>query len=340
MKKFFLPLVAVALLAGCSGGGSNKAKQKVVADSVVEVKTDVVRLQQVEQVREYMGSISPYSKNMITSQSATRVDKIMVEVGDQVREGQLLVKMEPTNYLQSKLQVENLKADYERAKSLFETGGVSKQQIDQMKTQLDVAQEALNNLQKNTFLLSPINGVITARNFDNGDITGGQPILQVQQLKPVKILVNVQEEFFSAVTTNLTTNIHVDIYPNTNFKGKVNLVYPTIDNMTHTFVTEIVTDNNDLKMRPGMFARVVLNFGKLNRVVAPDKAIIKQPGTDERFVYVVNADNTVSRNTVTLGQRLNNAYEIVSGINDGDKVVVAGINKLVNGCTVREVAGL
>jgi RND family efflux transporter MFP subunit len=330
----------LALLAGCKGGAKPEQQAAEQAGSIVDVKSEVVRRLQVEQIREYTGAISPYSKNMIASQSAMRIEKILVEVGDHVAAGQQLVQMEATNYLQSKLQVENLRVDYERAKSLYATGGISKQQIDQLQMQLNVAEEALANLEKNTRLLSPITGVVTQRLFDDGDMTGGQPILQVQQLKPVKVLINVQEEFFSLVNTQMAADMKVDIYPGENFLGKVSLVYPTIDNMTHTFVSEIAYGNSNLKIRPGMFARVTLNFGSVSRVVAPDKAVIKQAGTDERFVYVINDDSTVSHRTVTLGQRLSNAYEILSGLNDGEKVVTAGASRLINGAKVKEVSGL
>ncbi|MDR0414971.1 MAG: efflux RND transporter periplasmic adaptor subunit [Prevotellaceae bacterium] len=336
---FGIFVASFTLLTGCKGGKPT-ALTTDTENSAVEVKSEVVHRQAVEQIREYTGTISPYSKNMIASQSAMRIEKIFVEVGDHVKAGQLLVQMEESNYLQAKLQAENLRVDYQRAKSLYETGGISKQQIDQLQTQLNVAEESLANLEKNTRLLSPINGVVTQRFFDNGDMTGGQPILQVQQLQPVKVLIDVQEEFFSLMNTKMTADVKVDIYPDDNFPGKVNLIYPTIDNMTHTFTSEISYGNSNLKIRPGMFARVTLNFGSMNRVVAPDKAIIKQAGTDERFVYVINNDNTVSHRTVKLGQRLNNTYEILSGLNDGEKVVTAGGSRLINGAAVKDVTEL
>jgi RND family efflux transporter MFP subunit len=345
IKKNLLLLAAlgsagVAMLSGCGGGASQGSVtvQDSTATKIVEVKVEAVRKQAVEQIREYTGTISPYSKNMIASQSAMRIERIMVEVGDAVSAGQLLVQMEQTSYLQSKLQVENLRTDYERAKSLYETGGVSKQQIDQLKTQLEVAEEALANLLKNTRLLSPITGVVTQRNFDNGDVTGGQPILQVQQLRPIKILINVQEEYFARMSTRMSADLKVDIYPSSNFSGQVNLVYPTIDNTTHTFVTELVAPNTDLRLRPGMFARATLNFGSVERVVAPDKAVIKQVGTDERYVFVLAEDNTVQRRSVTLGRRMGNAYELLSGLADGEKVVTAGGSKLISGDVVTVVS--
>ncbi|MDR3236461.1 MAG: efflux RND transporter periplasmic adaptor subunit [Prevotellaceae bacterium] len=324
------------LLVGCNGGKATE--QKTETSAVVEVKTERVRRQPVDQIQSYTGVITPYSKNMIASQSAMRIEKIYVEIGDYVKAGQLLVKMEETAYLQSKLQVENLKTDYGRTQALYESGGVSKQVLDQLKTQLDVAEESLANLKKNTMLLSPIAGIVTARNFDNGDMTGGQSILQVQQLKPVKITLNIQEEYFSAVKPKMDAAIHLDIYPDKEFRGRAHLIYPTVDAVSHTFSTEFTYDNNDLALRPGMFVRAELNFGTIDNVVVPDKAVIKQPGTDDRYVYVVNTDNTVTYVKVKLGQRLGNTYEILSGLNDGDVVVTAGISKLVSGVKVTILA--
>ncbi|MDR3350398.1 MAG: efflux RND transporter periplasmic adaptor subunit [Prevotellaceae bacterium] len=326
---------SLLLLAGCGGGTA--AEQTASAKTAVEVKVETVHVQSVEQIQEYTGDIIPYSKNMIASQTAMRIEKIHVEVGDYVKAGQLLVKMEESAYLQAKLQLENLKTDYSRSNALYKTGGVSKQVIDQLKTQLDVTEESVDNLHKNTYLLSPIAGIVTARMFDNGDMTGGQPILQVQQLKPVKIKLNIQEQFFSSIKPNMPAIIKLDVMPGKEFQGKVHLIYPTVDAVSHTVTTEILWNNDKLELRPGMFTRVVLNFGTKSRVVAPDKAIIKQPGTDDRYVYVVKNDQTVSYTKVELGQRLGDRYEVLSGLNGGDRVVVAGISKLINGTEVTVV---
>ncbi|MDR3350450.1 MAG: efflux RND transporter periplasmic adaptor subunit [Prevotellaceae bacterium] len=332
---FAFPLWGIGgllLLAGCGGA---TAEQTASDKTVVEVKVETVHVQSVAQIQEYTGDIIPYSKNMIASQTAMRIEKIHVEVGDYVKAGQLLVKMEESAYLQAKLQLENLKTDYSRSDALYQTGGVSKQVIDQLKTQLDVTKESVDNLYKNTYLLSPIAGIITARMFDDGDMTGGQPILQVQQLKPVKIKLNIQEQFFSAIKPGMPAAIKLDVLPGKEFQGKVHLVYPTVDAVSHTVTTEIVWNNDKLELRPGMFSRVALNFGTESRVVVPDKAIIKQPGTDDRYAYVLQNGQTVNYTKVELGQRLGDRYEVLSGLSDGDRVVVAGISKLINGTEVR-----
>jgi RND family efflux transporter MFP subunit len=327
-----LGLGGLVLLPGCGGGATTD--QTAAAKTATEVKVETVHVQTVEQIQEYTGDIIPYAKNMIASQTAMRIEKILVEVGDYVKAGQLLVKMEESAYLQAKLQLENLKTDYSRSSALYEAGGVSKQVIDQLKTQLDVTEESVANLHENTYLLSPIAGIVTARMFDNGDMTGGQPILQVQQLKPVKIKLNIQEQYFSAIKLGMAATIKLDVLPGREFQGKVNLIYPTVDDVSHTVTTEIVWNNDRLELRPGMFARVVLNFGDRSRVVVPDKAVIKQPGTDDRYVYVAKNDQTVAYTKVLLGQRLGDRYEVLSGLNDGDRVIVAGISKLINGAQI------
>ena len=334
-KNNVLALSLALLIAGCTSG----EKQTTTVDtSIPEVKVQAVYKQSVDQEQVYTATIAPYSRNMIASFQATmRIEKIMVEVGDQVTAGQLLVQMEQSNYLQAKMQIENLKVDYQRIEALYQSGGVSKQQLDQLKVQLDVTQETLENLEKNTFLKSPVSGIITQRNFDNGDLTGGQPILQVQQLNPLKVSINIQENYFSQVKLQMTAPIRLESYPDEVFSGKVNLIYPTVDPVSHSFTTEIVVNNTGMKIRPGMFARVSFNFGNEERVVVPDVAVIRQPGVNDRYTYVLNANNTVSYTKILLGQRLGNAYEILSGLNDGDKVVIAGASRLIDGATVKVI---
>ena len=333
-KNSVLAISFALLITGCNSGG----QQTTVEIVTPEVKVQTVHIQSVEQDQIYTGTIAPYSRNMIASyQTTMRIEKIMVEVGDYVREGQLLVQMEQSNYLQAKLQIENLKVDYGRVEALFQSGGISKQQVDQLKVQLNVTQETFENLEKNTFLKSPVSGIVTQRNFDNGDLTGGQPILQVQQLNPLKVSISIQENYFPQVKQQMPASIRLESYPDEVFEGKVRLVYPTIDAASHTFTTEIVVDNSKMKIRPGMYARVSFNFGTLEHIVVPDVAVIRQSGVNDRYVYVLNANNTVSYVKVELGKRFGGMYEILSGLNDGDKVVIAGASRLVDGTAVKVV---
>ena len=122
--------------------------------------------------------------------------------------------------------------------------------------------------------------------------------------------------------------------PGERFSATVSLKYPTINAATHTFPVELTLANKDEKVRPGMFARAQINFGTEHRVVVPDVAIVKQPGSGERFVYLYD-NGKVSYVKVELGQRLDDAYELISGVADGAIVVVAGQGRLTDGMEVR-----
>lgn len=336
MKKLSLLCLAaaMALLGGCTRGG--KTNKVLDASNLPLVKVEQVHMQEVEQTYSYSGAVTAFATNMIASQTM-RIDKILVEVGDPVKAGQLLVQMEEHNYLQAKLQYENLKVDYSRAQSLLTSGGIAQQQVDQLKTQLDVAKESLENLERNTYLRSPLHGTVTQRNFENGDMTGGQPILVVQQLNPLKVVMNVSENLFPLVKQGMHVNVGVDIYPGRDFAGKIHLIHPTIDPVSHTFTVEVEVNNTQLEIRPGFFARVSMDLGVQQHVVVSDKAVVKQYGTNDRYVYVLHEDQTVSYQKVLLGQRKGNAFEVLEGLQDNQTVVTAGQSRLVHGAKVQVV---
>ena len=160
------------------------------------------------------------------------------------------------------------------------------------------------------------------------------PIFVVQQIQPVKMLINVSESLFTDISKDMEFDITVESYPGETFKGKVNLIYPTVSATTHTFPVEVICQNTDQRLRPGMFARVTANFGTNHHVVVPDVAVVKQQGSGEHFIYVLQPDNTVRYQLVEVGKRLGNRYEIVSGINEGDKIVTEGQIRLKDGVAV------
>ena len=338
MKRNVFSLAALAmtvLLAAC--GGKGETTQTVVAP-VEEVKPAVkvaqVSVRPVDQVRDYVGTVQAEVKNNIAPQAPGRIAKIFVEVGDHVTKGQKLVQMDAANLQQLTLQIENQKVDFARIKELYAVGAVSKAEFDNMKMSLEVAETQYKNIMENTQLLSPINGIVTARNYDNGDLYAGAAILTVEQIRPVKLMVNVSENYYSKVKKGDKATITLDALPGETFTATVSLKYPTINASTHTFPVELTLANKDEKVRPGMFARAQINFGTENHVVVPDVAVVKQPGSGERFVYVYN-DGKVSYVKVELGQRLNDAYELLGGLADGATIVVAGQGRLADGAEVR-----
>ena len=341
MKKSFqlAAVLVAAMLGACSGGEEKKAE--TAADTVIEkpnVKLATVTSRDVEQVGEYTATVEAEAKNNIAPTAPGRISQIFVEVGDYVRKGQKLVQMDAANLTQLKLQLDNQTKEFERVNELYKVGGVSKSEWDAAKTNLDVRRSSYENLLENTQLVSPLDGVVTARNFDNGDLyTSTQmPVLVVQQITPVKLMVNVSEPNFPKVTKGMSVKVKLDVYEGEEFEGKVSLVYPTIDAATHTFPVEVTLANANKRVRPGMFARVTMNFGTKNNVVVPDMAVVKRAGSGDRFVYVY-ANGKVSYNKVEIGRRMGTEYELISGVENGAQVVIAGQNALVDGAEVEVV---
>ena len=334
MKKIqCLALVAMATLMSACGSKETAA----TVEEAPKVKVAKVENMLVDQQEVYTATVESDVKNNIAPQQYLRIEKIMAEVGDRVAKGQVLVQLDANNLTQLKLQIENAKVSFNRVDELYKIGGASKADWDNANMQLNVMETQYKNLLENSQLRSPISGVITARNYDNGDMTGQLPILVVEQDQPVKLVVNVSERYYPQVKKGMDVSLVLDTYGDEVFAGKVDIISPSVDAVTHTFPVEIRVANGDRRVRPGMFGRVTIVFSQENRVVAPDQSIVKQVGAGDQYIYVLNADNTVSYNKVELGRRMGDKYEIISGVEPGSSVVVEGQNKLSTGKKVEVI---
>jgi RND family efflux transporter MFP subunit len=320
------------LLVSCK-----KKDVKVETVELPKVKVQQAVERNVEQSYELTATVQPEVKNNISPSSPGRIREIFVKVGSHVVKGQKLVQMDAVNLSTTETQIENMRRMYKRTKELFAVGGASQQELDNAKLQVDVAENNLKNLTENTALLSPVTGIVTAKNYDNGDMsTIQQPILTVMQINPVKIVVNVSESFYSQVKLGMPVEVKFEVLQSSHFEGRVSLIYPTIDEKTRTFGVELKLNNPGLKILPGMFARAKFEFGEAKRVLIPDLAIVKQTGSGTRFVYVLNGSK-VELKQVELGRRFDSEVEILSGLSATEKVVVSGQSKLNDGCEVKVV---
>ncbi len=338
MKTVFrsmLVAAAAVMVAGCGGKGSKAAQETTAKEVIPTVAVTKVSVREVPQEATYTTTIQAFVKNNIAPQTAGRISRILVDIGDFVKEGQVVAEMDQTQLAQVELQMKNNEIEYNRLKGLYEVGGLSKSDLDQIEMAYNVTKTQYKNLVENSTLLSPINGVITARNYDAGDMYAmSAPIYTVEQIVPVKLLVGISEVDYSKVRKGDAVEISADALPGKTFSGKINKIYPTVDPSTRTFTVEIVVNNYNRELRPGMFARATVTFGVNNSVVIPDVAVVKQQGSGERFVYVLNADGTVTYQKVVLGRRMGAEYEVLEGIADGARIVTGGQIRLKDGIKV------
>ena len=347
--KRFIPAVCLLLIAGgaLSSCSDKKEKSDKEENTKPVVRIEKVGEEDVDQTATYTATVEPEKVNNISAMMSNRIKSINVDEGMRVSAGQVLATLDDVNTTNYEIQLDNARAqlrnvqrNYNRAVELLKIGGGTQQNVDQMEIQLTNAKNAvasaertLRNARENTVLTSPIAGVVTARNYDPGDMTGALPILTVAQVNPLKIVINVSESEFSHVKKGMPAKVTIDTYGDEVFQGHVSLISPTIDTQSRTFGVEISINNSDNRVLPGMFGRVTLNFGNERHVVVPDRAVVKQAGSADQYVYTYS-NGKVKYNKVELGQRLGDKYEIISGVAPGSDVVVTGQNRLSNGAEV------
>lgn len=335
IKTLSLAVLSAGLLASCSSSSSSKATEEQSADTVRLVEVAPAEMRALNLSEEFTAQLEAKVVNNITAQAGGRLKQLLVKVGDRVGAGQAVARMEATQAAQAQIQLADAKTNFARMDELYKVGGVSKAQWEQAKSAVDQAKLAYGNAAENTVLRSPISGFVTAKNYDNGDMTSPQlPVVVIQQIAPIKAVIGVSEQYYSFLKKGAAATLSVDALGEETFSGVVTNIFPTLDPVTHTVSTEIEVANKDLKLRPGMYARVHLDFGTKEALTVPDKAIVRQAGSGARYVYVFSGGKAVYR-AVELGQQQGDLYEVVSGLNAGDQVIISAPSNLKNGLSVK-----
>ena len=327
LKHYSLVAVSALLLASCSSSSDDKSadseKEKIETVSVAKLqKTEIMRVLTLSSV------LQPYEKVAVAPALQGRITNLYVEVGDKVQKGQLLAKMDETQYLSTKLNYENTKTDFNRIKILNDSNNIAKQTYDQAKSGLEVLETSLQNLEQNTYLRAPFSGVISARNYEPGELFSGQAIYELVQTNTLKALVQVPETYVPDVKVGMKINVRTDTYSGEVFPATIEIVYPTIDEKSHTFSVQLKIANAAQKLRPGMYVSTTIEMGNEKTLVAPYNAVQKLQGSDERFVFLADGDKA-KRVVVKLGQRFDDNVEILADeIKEGVVLIVQGVAKL------------
>ena len=331
MKKIVLLMAAAVCLIGC---GKKEAQAVQEAERVEVVSTMTLEECEIERVLNVSTNLQGYLTQNVAPSLQGKIEHIYVEVGDRVKEGNMLVRMDQNQYLTSKIQLANLEVEMGRLKALLTTGSVSQQTYDQTKVSYDQLKQNLSFLEKNTYVKAPFEGVISAKTYEDGELYGGQPIVVLTQVKKLKALIAVPETYYPLIKEGLKLTVKSDIYPEETFAATIEVVYPTIDAASHTFQCKVVIPNASEKLRPGMYVTTTLGLGKENTIVVPYQSVEKLIGSNERYVFI-NENGYAKRVSVKLGQRFDENIEIIAPeIQPGVEYIHKGQSKLVDGVKI------
>ena len=332
MKKIVLMMAAAVCLIGC---GKKDAQATQEAERVEVVSTMILENHEIERVLNISTNLQGYLTQNVAPSLTGKIEHIFVEVGDRVKEGDMLVRMDQNQYLTSKIQLANLEVEMSRLEALLATGSVSQQTYDQTKVGYDQLKQNLSFLEKNTYVTAPFEGVISAKTYEDGELYGGQPIVVLTQVKKLKALIAVPETYYPLIKEGMKLTVKSDIYPEETFAATIEVVYPTIDAASHTFQCKVVIPNASEKLRPGMYVTTTLGLGKENTIVVPYQSVEKLIGSNERFVFI-NENGYAKRVSVKLGQRFDEQIEIIAPeIQPGVEYIHKGQSKLVDGVKIQ-----
>lgn len=320
-----------------SSDASNPAT--VTEKAAIPVKVSMLSRSKIARTIDYTATVLPFQEVNVVPSTPGRIDKIYVKVGTRVNKGDKLFLMDRTQVYQLKLQLSNLEKDLNRIDTLLQTGSAKQQQYDQMKTQYDVAKTNVDFMEENTLLKAPFTGVVTGKYFEDGEMYSGAPttqtgraaVITVMQIDPLKVSLNISEQYFPLIKKGMKAEVTADVYKNAKFTGTVYLIAPTVNSGTRSFNVELELPNRNDLLKPGMFVRVSMDLGQVETFVVPAYTVLVQEGTNTRFVFI-EKDNIAERVEVSIGKRFDDQLEIISsGIKEGDMLVTEGQAKLING---------
>ena len=332
MKKSFIYVLAALTLIAC--GSENTTEQE---ERVEQVRTMVLHEQEIEREISVSTNLQGYLTQNVAPSLTGKIEHIYCEVGDRKAAGADLVRMDQTQYKTTKISLTNLEIEKNRVEMLLKTGSATQQQYDQIIAQYNSTKEQLEFLEKNTYVKAPFSGVIAAKNYEDGELYSGQPILVLTQIDKLKALVAIPESYFPKFKAGMKLTLASEIYPEQVFPATVEVIYPTIDATSHTFQVKIVVPNGKNLLRPGMYVTTTIGLGKAKTIVAPYQAVEKLVGANDRYVFI-NENGRAKRVGVELGQRFDQNIELISPeIVDGVEMVTVGQHKLVDGVKLNVV---
>jgi membrane fusion protein (multidrug efflux system) len=352
MKQISTLLLLLLTLTACGGSkdaengkGDKKAWKKADAKSAsapsvaVPVQVKPVERQSISQHLETNGTLEAENEVDIVARTTGPVTEINTEEGRLVRTGQIIARIderEARNQVAiSTVARDEAKLAFDRAKSSWDDGLVSREAYDTALSRLNAAKAQLESDEIQlayTEIKAPFNGLVVTRNIKLAQyVTPGATLFRISDFNPLLCRIEVPEKDFPRIRIGQPAHLRVEAFPGDRFSAAVARLRPTVDAATGTFTATLEVDGQG-KLRPGMFASVYLQTDTHdNALVVPRGSLVLDSLGDT--VYV-KADDTAERREVRLGLRSEDTVEILEGLSEGDLLIVVGQDGLADGTPV------
>lgn len=290
-----------------------------------------------------VGSLKSQDSVMLRPEITGRIADINFTEGGPVQRGQLLVQLDDAvaqaELEQAEAALGLARSQYNRARQLTEQGFISTQARDESASELKVREASVSMAQAQldkTRIRAPFDGLIGLRNVSRGDyVNAGQDLVPLESIDPLNVDFRIPEQYLGQVQPGSRIHLRFDALPDVARDGVVGAISPLVETGGRSILLRARVPNDDGALRPGMFARVDLRFADHEALVVPEASIA--PSGDGSAVYVVD-NGRVRRVEVVLGVRREGRVEVVGGVEEGDEILVSGLQKVSDGTPVRVMA--
>ena len=328
---------AFLLLGGCGGSDAQNGGGEYSVNAVVAP----VEKRAIEEKLFLVGSLEAIEEVDLVSEVDARVVEIAFEEGEAVEKGQLLLKLDQRKLAAAVAEMQarfNLaKANLERFANLLRKETISEQDFDQAEAEFDSAKAMLELAQEqleDATITAPFDGVMTERLVSLGQyMSRGQALASLVDMNPLEVEFNVPERYIGQLALGQKIDVGVEAYANEAFTGEVIFISPRVDRDTRTVLVKAQVENADRRLKPGMFGNLELIFQAREAALVIPEAAISYMG-DQASVVIVNEEGRAEFRDVEPGLRLAGEAEILSGLEEGQRVVVEGFQKMRPGSLV------
>jgi len=352
VKSSFIGILLFAgmlFLSSCQGD----KKDTISAQKGPSVNVTEVGLTSIRKSYQFTGSVEGEQRINLSTKVMGKITALPVNLGDQVAKGDVLLRIKNDNIIAQRDQVEanlaeaeasleNTQTNYKRIKALHADSSATQKELDDISTQLGVAKARVKALKSKraeirdlmdySVIESPIDGYVVQKNVSQGDMASpGQPLLAVEEVADLKVLVSVPASQIDLFSKSDTLDISIEA-AKAQFSGIVKAINPSADAMSRQFEVKVSIPKDVAKLqivKPGMFADVRLRKGMDSLLMVPDSALVRRGQLTG--LYTVNDNNELLLRWVRIGRHQNGKVEILSGLKPGERLVLAGNQKLVEG---------
>jgi membrane fusion protein (multidrug efflux system) len=288
-----------------------------------------------------VGSLNAIDSVDIVSEVDARIEEILFDEGEQVSAGDVLIRFDDRKLSaalsQTRARFELARTNLERAASLLERETITQQDYDQAAAEFE-ALEAVLELERqrldDTIIRAPFSGVLSEHSVSRGQyLTRGQRLTSVVSINPIEVAFFVPERYSGQIALRQSIAVTVEAYPDEAFEGKIAFIAPEVDRQTRTVLVKARLDNTDGRLKPGMFGSLNLVFTVMKDALAIPEAAV-QYNRDQASVVVMDAEGKAAFRNVTVGERLAGFARITEGLEQGERVVVEGFQKMRPGSTI------